>query len=80
MGIPENEIKFSIARGVYDLLTVIPIEQLEKGIVFVRTKIIDFVGEHLILLRRNRLQLKGGISFGNIFNGEQYLFFDFVNW
>jgi hypothetical protein len=34
-----------MARGVYDLLTVIPIEQLEKGIVFVRTKIIDFVGE-----------------------------------
>ena len=45
LGIPENEINSAMARGVYDLLTVIPIEQLEKGIVFVRTKIIDFVGE-----------------------------------
>jgi hypothetical protein len=34
-----------MARGVYDLLTVIPIDQLEKGGIFVRTKIINFVSE-----------------------------------
>jgi len=45
LGIPDSEIKSAMARGVYDLLTVIPIDQLEKGVVFVRTKIIDFVSE-----------------------------------
>ena len=45
LGIPDSEIKFAMARGMYDLLTVIPIDQLEKGVVFVRTKIIDFVSE-----------------------------------
>ena len=34
-----------MAHGMYDLLTVIPIDQLEKGVVYVRTKIIDFVSE-----------------------------------
>jgi hypothetical protein len=34
-----------MARGMYDLLTVIPIDLLEKGLVYVRTKIIDFVSE-----------------------------------
>ena len=45
LGIPENEIKSVVAYGVCDLLTVIPIEQLERGMVFVRTKIIDFVSK-----------------------------------
>jgi hypothetical protein len=34
-----------MAHGMYDLLTVIPIDQLEKGVVYMRTKIIDFVSE-----------------------------------
>jgi hypothetical protein len=33
LGIPDSEIKSAMARGVYDLLTVIPIDQLEKGVV-----------------------------------------------
>ena len=45
LGIPDSEIKFAMARGTYDLLTVIPIDQLEKGVVYVRTKIIDFLSE-----------------------------------
>ena len=45
LGIPDSEIKFAMARGMYDLLTVIPIDQLEKGVVYVRTKIIDFSSE-----------------------------------
>ena len=45
LGIPDSEIKPAMARGVYDLLTVIPIDQLEKGVVYVRTKIIDFSSE-----------------------------------
>jgi hypothetical protein len=35
LGIPDSEIKFAMARGMYDLLTVIPIDQLEKGVVYV---------------------------------------------
>jgi hypothetical protein len=34
-GIPEIEITSAMAQGVYNLLTVTPIQQLEKGIVFV---------------------------------------------
>jgi hypothetical protein len=34
-----------MAHGMYDLLTVIPIDQLEKGVVYMQTKIIDFVSE-----------------------------------
>jgi hypothetical protein len=45
LGIPENEIKSAMVRGVHDLFTVILIQQLEKGIVFVQTKIIHFVSE-----------------------------------
>ena len=47
LGIPDSETKSTMARGVYDLLTVIPIDQLEKGVVFVQTKIIDFVVSEL---------------------------------
>ena len=45
LGIPDSKIIFAMAHGVCDLLTVIPIDQLEKGVVFVQTKIIDFVSE-----------------------------------
>ena len=45
LGIPNSKIRFAMARGMYDLLTVIPIDQLEKGVVYVRTKTIDFVSE-----------------------------------
>ena len=45
LGIPDSVIKFAMARGTYNLLTVIPIDQLEKGVVYVRTKIIDFLSE-----------------------------------
>ena len=42
-GILENQIKFAMRRGVYDLLTVLPKEDLLKGIAFVRTMIADFI-------------------------------------
>ena len=45
LGIPDNVIKFAMARGTYDLLTVLPIDQLQKGVVYVQTKIIDFLSE-----------------------------------
>ncbi len=35
LGILDSEIKFAMAHGTYDLLTVIPIDQLEKGVVYV---------------------------------------------
>ena len=38
LGIPDSEIKSAMARGVYDLLTVIPIDQLEKGVVLCEPK------------------------------------------
>ena len=73
LGIPDSEIKFVIARGMYDLLTVIPIDQLEKGVVYVQTKIIDFVSElSKSVKEEERLQLKGGKSFGNVLNGEPF--------
>ena len=41
MGIPENEVKFAMRRGVVDLITVIAKDELHKGIAFIRTMIID---------------------------------------
>jgi hypothetical protein len=42
-----------MAHGMYDLLTVIPIDQLEKWVVYVRTKIIDFDSELSKSVNRN---------------------------
>ncbi len=67
LGIPENEINSAMGRGVYDLLTVIPIEQLERGIVFVRTKIIDFVGELSSSAKEEQASVERWDKFGEYF-------------
>lgn len=72
LGIPDSEIKSAMARGVYDLLTVIPIDQLEKGVVFVRTKIIDFVSELSKSAKEEEASVERWKNFGNILNGEPY--------
>jgi len=43
MAIPEAEVKFAMRSGVVDLITVIPTDELDKGIAFIRTLIINFV-------------------------------------
>ena len=45
LGIVETEIQYAMKTGIYDLLTVLPLDQIEKGIAYVRTKIIVFVEE-----------------------------------
>ena len=45
MGIPEAKVKFTIRLGVVDLITVIPHDDLDKGVTFIRTQIINFVVE-----------------------------------
>jgi len=45
LGIPEAEIKFAMRKGEVDLLTVIPIEDLERGIAFARTRIMQYIDE-----------------------------------
>jgi hypothetical protein len=43
LGIPEEEVKFAMQKGVIDLITVIPVEDLNpKGTAFVATKIYDY--------------------------------------
>ena len=42
LGIPDEEIFIAMASGVYDLLTILPKEELlKKGIPFVREMIIE---------------------------------------
>lgn len=43
MAIEMDQISFAMKTGVYDLLTVIPVEDLQKGIAYVRTKIADHI-------------------------------------
>ena len=43
LSICEVEITFAMRTGIYDLLMVIPLNQIEKGIAYIRTKIIEFV-------------------------------------
>lgn len=45
LGIPENEVKFAMKPGMYDLVMVLEADQIQKGIAYVRTKIIGFVEE-----------------------------------
>ena len=45
MGIPEAKVKFAMRSGVVDLVTIIPTDELDKGIAFIRTLIINFVVE-----------------------------------
>ena len=45
MGIPEAEVKFAMRSGVVDLITIIPTDELDKGIAYIRTLIINFVVE-----------------------------------
>ena len=47
LGISENEVKFAMKSGVYDLVMVLEADQIQKGIAYVRTKIIGFVEEQL---------------------------------
>ena len=47
LGIPDNEIKIAMASGAYDLLTVLPVDELDdKGIPFVETMIMDQIYEY----------------------------------
>ena len=47
LGIPECEIQIAMQFGVYDLLTVLPKDDLDKkGIPFIQTMIMDFLGEY----------------------------------
>ena len=46
LGIPEAEIKFAMRKGEVDLLTVIPIEDLERGIAFA-CRIMQYIDEEL---------------------------------
>jgi hypothetical protein len=43
LGICEVEMKFTIRSKVYDLYMVIPVDLIEKGIAYIRTKIIKLV-------------------------------------
>lgn len=45
LGIPEAELKFAMRKGIVDLITVIPLDDLDKGIVFIRHMIAEFVVE-----------------------------------
>ena len=46
LGIPEEEVKFVMQKGVIDLITVIPVEHLNpKGTAFVAAKIYDYCAE-----------------------------------
>jgi hypothetical protein len=45
LGIPENDIMFAMRCGVYDLLMVLEVHQIQKDIAYVWTKIIAFVEE-----------------------------------
>ena len=46
IGVPEEEVKFAMRRGVIDLITVIPKDELNKGIAFLRTMIAEFISEY----------------------------------
>ena len=48
LGIPEAEIQFAMRKGKVHLLTVIPPEDLERGIAFVRTRIMNYIDEELM--------------------------------
>ena len=43
LGICEVEITFAMRTGIYDLLMVMPLNQIEKGIAYIRTKMVEFV-------------------------------------
>ena len=45
MGIPEAEVKFTMRSGVVDLITVIPSDELNKGIAYICTLITNFFVE-----------------------------------
>ena len=45
MGIPKAEVKFMMRRGVVGLITVIPHDELDKGVAFIRTQTINYFVE-----------------------------------
>ena len=47
LGIPDHEVQIAMRFGVYDLLAVLPKDELDKkGIPFIQTVIIDLIGEY----------------------------------
>lgn len=45
LGIHKDAVKYAMRSGVYDLLTVLPKDDLMKGIAYVRTMIADWIGD-----------------------------------
>ena len=43
MGIPDLEVQYAMWRGVVDLITVIPKEELGKGMAFIRSMIAEHI-------------------------------------
>ena len=47
LSIPDHEVQIAMRFGVYDLLTVLPKDELDKkGIPFIQTMIMDLLGEY----------------------------------
>ena len=76
IGIPESEIKHAMQTGCVDLLTVIPVDDLDRGVAFVRTMI-----AHNIVKQASEdgsktmmhFRISAGISFGmNILSCELF--------
>ena len=45
LGFPDKEVAFAIRRGIYDLLTIIPVGHLTVGVEFVMDMIFVHLGE-----------------------------------
>ena len=43
MGILKEEVLFTMRSGVFDLITVIPLELMEKGVAFIGVMIMDHI-------------------------------------
>ena len=43
LNVPKQELEFAMRRGVIDLITVIPIEDLEQGVYYIRNMIMDYI-------------------------------------
>jgi hypothetical protein len=45
LGIPDDEVKYCMRKGIIDLLTAIPKDDLTKGVNFIAAMIFDYCAE-----------------------------------
>jgi len=70
--VPKEEIDFAMRRGVLDLITVIPLDEITKGLHFIRNMIMEHVGDLRWAASENGGEYEGGEDAWDVFFDEYF--------